>query len=152
MALRLKIILLPLSRLSPNLTKGLVSHSVAMFVCVTACLFVCPCPGHFWSNDLHWFVACDTYHFKILESWPPFTADDWGASRGRYVVVALGVSDRWHLAGDMGHVTFDTRQMTCDSGRMTHDIWFLLHFVLSKVKKKLHQKPESAKKKLEKSI
>ena len=68
-----------------------------------------------------------------------------------YVVVALGVSDRWQVACGMWHVTFDTRIMTCDSGRMTHDILFLLHFVFSKVKK-VPTKTRKCKKKLGKKF
>ena len=69
-----------------------------------------------------------------------------------YVVVALGVSDRWQVACGMWHVTFDTRIMTCDSGRMTHDILFLLHFVFFKSKKSSNKNQKVQKKSWEKSL
>ena len=125
-ALKLKIIPLPLSRLSPTLTMGRISHSAAMFVCVTVCVFVCPCPGDF--NNFHWFMTCDTYRFKILESWPPITAKDWGVGRGGYVVVALCVSDMWQVTCDIWHLTQHIWHVTRDAWHVTSDFCFILFF------------------------
>ena len=150
-ALKLKIIPSPLSRLSPTLTMGRVSHSVAMFVGVTVCVFVCPWSGDFWSNNFNWFMTCDTYRFSILESWPPFTADDWGVRRGRYDVVTLGNCDRWQMTCDMWHLTPDIWHVTWDTWHITSDFCFIW-FVQKEEKNTFLQKPESAKSSGKKSI
>ena len=77
------------------------------------------------SNNFHCVRTCDTYGFEILGSWPPFTLDDWGDSRGRYAVVDLGVSDRWQVTCHLWHLTQDMWLGTYDTWHKVFSQFFL---------------------------
>ena len=56
-------------------------------------------------SDLIFFIS-----FLVLQ-----TSHKGGVKKGRFVAVAVGVSDNWHVTCYMWHMTLDIRHAICDT-------------------------------------
>ena len=73
------------------------------------------------SHNFRCFTMCDTFCFEILGSWPPFTANDLGVSRGGMLLwfLALLTGGRWHVPCEIWHKTCHWEKLGSSAGSIS---------------------------------